>query len=58
MQEKRLGKQIYTIIEKHAVKEGVLRLYLLTTTAENFFKRLNYEVIDRDIAPVPIQKSS
>ena len=53
-----VAKKIYDAIEKYAVDKGVLRLYLLTTTAEEYFQKLGYETIDRDSAPIPIKESN
>jgi len=50
-----LGKSLVEHAEKHAAAQGVKSLYLLTTTAESFFKRLNYARVDRDAAPPTIQ---
>ncbi len=52
-----VGKRLYAAIEKQAVEEGILRLYLLTTTAAEYFHRYGFETIKRDIAPIPIQQS-
>ncbi|MFC7513413.1 arsenic resistance N-acetyltransferase ArsN2 [Herbaspirillum sp. GCM10030257] len=46
-----LGTQLADAIEDHARRTGVGTLYLLTTTAANFFMRRGYEVIDRATAP-------
>ncbi len=53
-QAKGIGKAIYDTIEKHALGKQILRLFLLTTTAEQFFLRQGYEAIERGLAPIPI----
>ena len=53
-----LGKSLVEHAEKHAAAQGVKSLYLLTTTAESFFKRLNYARVDRNAAPPAIQATS
>jgi amino-acid N-acetyltransferase len=53
-----LGKLLVEHAEMHAASHGVKSLYLLTTTAELFFNRLNYERIDRDAAPASIRQTS
>ena len=53
-----IGKELYNFIEKYALDKGVLRLYLLTTTAEKYFARLGYDVIDRNSAPKSIKEST
>ena len=57
-QRKGIGKKLYEIVEGDARNRGILRLYLLTTTAERYFERLGYEIIERDIAPIPIKQSN
>jgi len=57
-QGKGIGSRLYEIIEEDARHIGVLRLYLLTTTAEQYFKKLGYEAIGRDLAPISIQQST
>ncbi len=54
---KGIGEKLYAAIENYALQNDVLRLYLLTETAEQYFRRLGYEVIDRDIAPMSIQQT-
>jgi amino-acid N-acetyltransferase len=53
-----LGTSMVAHAEKHAAARGVRSLYLLTTTAESFFLRLNYLRIDREAAPPTIQRTS
>jgi C_GCAxxG_C_C family probable redox protein len=52
-----IGSRLYEALELQAREKGLLRLYLLTTTAERYFSRMGYAVIERDVAPLPIQKS-
>lgn len=53
-----LGKQLVDSIEEHAQRTGVRTLYLLTTTAADFFARRGYEVIERSAAPSALQKTA
>jgi amino-acid N-acetyltransferase len=53
-----LGKQLADTIEEHARRTGVETLYLLTTTAADFFARRGYEVIERRAAPPELQKTT
>lgn len=53
-----LGKQLADAIEEHARRTGVGTLYLLTTTAAEFFSRRGYEVIERRAAPPELQKTT
>jgi len=53
-----LGRALVGIAERDAAAMGVRRLFLLTTTAADYFTVLGYELIDRDQAPGPLQASS
>lgn len=53
------GEGYGTLICQHVLENarglGVRDLYLLTTTAEDFFKRLDFEVVDRESVPPRIR---
>ena len=52
------GLLIVQKLEKYAEEQGIKELYLLTTTAKEFFeKKLSYKVIERTDAPTEIQSS-
>lgn len=53
-----LGKTIAITLERHARTRGVRALFLLTTTAADFFPRLGYDVFDRRNAPEAIAQSA
>lgn len=53
-----LGKRITAVVEQHAQAAGIRTLYLLTTTAQNFFPRLGYEVFARNDVPEMLQRSA
>lgn len=53
-----LGLQLANAVEEHARQTGVSALYLLTTTAAEFFARRGYEVMERSEAPTAIQKTT
>ncbi|WP_367576076.1 arsenic resistance N-acetyltransferase ArsN2 [Noviherbaspirillum album] len=53
-----LGKQLVDAIEEHARRAGVGTLFLLTTTAAEFFARRGYKVIERREAPSELQKTT
>jgi amino-acid N-acetyltransferase len=53
-----LGRTLVRTLEEHADATGVVQLVLLTETAETFFRRLGYAVIDRDIAPSAVAASA
>lgn len=55
---KGLGAALVAAAEAHAMLAGLRALYLLTTTAPEFFARLGYERVDRDEAPPGIAGSA
>jgi len=55
---KGLGKILTDKMEKEALSQGVTTLYLLTTTANDFFERHGYTVISRENVPESIKSSS
>ena len=60
-QEKRnngYGKALVDFIEDHAKYQGIKNLYLLTTTADQFFTKHGYTVVDRSAVPEFIQSTS
>jgi len=57
VRSKGLGSALVERAEAHAAMHGVGTLYLLTTTAENFFARRGYHRIDRTVAPAPIRST-
>jgi amino-acid N-acetyltransferase len=52
-----LGSALIDHAEQYAASKGVRSIYLLTTTAETFFRRLGYERIDRSQAPPSIERT-
>lgn len=50
-----LGKRLVEAIEEGARQAGVRELYLLTTTAADFFAAQGYQPVKRDAAPAAIQ---
>lgn len=55
---KGLGGALVRALEAKAADDGVERLFLLTTTAADFFAHQGYEEIDRDAAPESIQATT
>ncbi|MBW3567595.1 MAG: GNAT family N-acetyltransferase [Proteobacteria bacterium] len=53
-----LGRMITQAIEDRARETGVTALYLLTTTAADFFPRLGYERFDRSSVPEKLRQST
>jgi amino-acid N-acetyltransferase len=53
-----LGEQLVRCAEDHARKSRVSSLYLLTTTAQGFFTKIGYHVIERSTAPPLVQQTS
>jgi amino-acid N-acetyltransferase len=58
LQGRGLGKVIINELERISTEQGINCLYLLTTTAEEFFSRQGYEVISREDAPSAIKNTS
>ena len=50
-----VGKTLCEQIFAYAQDQGVKKLYLLTTTAADFFPKLGFNTIDRDSVPPAIQ---
>jgi len=58
LQKKGLGKFIVGEVEKLAGQTGINCLYLLTTTAGDFFTKIGYETIDREAVPLEIKNTT
>ncbi len=54
----RIGKNLISQLNSYALQKGITQLYLLTTTASKYFAREDFEVIDRNIIPELIKKTS
>jgi amino-acid N-acetyltransferase len=52
-----IGSALVQHAEEYASSRRVGTIYLLTTTAEKFFKRLGYERFDRSQAPPSIERT-
>jgi amino-acid N-acetyltransferase len=52
------GTLLVNAAEKHAVKLGIRRLYLLTLTAEAFFNNRGFKKIRREKAPATIRRTA
>jgi amino-acid N-acetyltransferase len=57
MRESGLGSELVKHAEHYAQSKGVRAVYLLTTTAEQFFCRRGYASTPRESAPSAIQKT-
>jgi amino-acid N-acetyltransferase len=57
-QRRGVGQQLVATVEREAAAAGIKRLVLLTQTAERFFTRLGYDVIDRGYAPDEVKESA
>ena len=56
-QGRSLGLTLVQKIESLALKNKVTAIYLLTETAEGFFSKHGYKVVERMLVPKEIQKS-
>jgi amino-acid N-acetyltransferase len=52
-----VGRALCEGLAERAAAAGVRRLYLLTTTARDFFPTLGYEEVDREDVPAPIRET-
>jgi len=53
-----IGTRLVGFIEDYVRKQGVQNIYLLTTSADSFFRTKGYNVIGRDSAPDFIKSTS
>jgi amino-acid N-acetyltransferase len=53
-----LGSELTRAALRLAEKQGIRAVYLLTTTAERFFPRFGFEVIDRADVPSSVARSA
>lgn len=51
------GKRLVSQIEQHAREQNLDEIYLLTTTAEDFFDKLGYANVSRTDIPKEVKKS-
>jgi amino-acid N-acetyltransferase len=58
LQNKGLGRFIVGELERLAEQTGINCLYLLTTTAGDFFTKIGYETIDREAVPIEIKNTT
>ena len=54
---KGLGRRLVNHMESVARQKGILRLYLLTMTASDYFPRLGYKLTERDVVPPYIRET-
>jgi N-acetylglutamate synthase-like GNAT family acetyltransferase len=54
---KGVGSQLVAAAEKHALNLGARRIYLLTLTAETFFRARGYLVVPREMAPGAVRST-
>lgn len=52
------GTELCSALAAEARADGIETLYLLTTTASDFFSSLGYAVVDRDDVPEPVRESA
>ena len=53
-----LGSELLARVEQYATAKGVRSMFLLTTTAESYFRRRGYSPLLREAAPEAIQKTA
>ena len=52
------GASLLSALEQHSKKVGVENLYLLTETAEKYFKKKGFETVDRECASEQIKQTA
>jgi len=52
---KQIGHKLVEELENKLKSESIQSIYLLTNTAEKFFSRLDYRVVERDLVPDEIR---
>lgn len=55
---KGLGERLVSFIENYARQQSIQRIYLLTTTAAEFFSKKGYHKVERREVPLFIQNTS
>lgn len=53
--KKGVGKKLVEFIENYTIQKGVKEIYLLTETADKFFKKAGYTITSREGAPLIIR---
>jgi amino-acid N-acetyltransferase len=53
-----IGGELVSEAERHARAHGAHEIYLLTTTAERFFRHAGYEPVPRSAAPAAIRETA
>ena len=57
MRGRSCARQLLDRLMKNCIKLGVTRVYLLTTTAQSYFSRLDFAVVDRAQIPEAVGHS-
>ena len=57
-QGKGIANELVIFLERYINKQGVDYLFLLTETAESYFEKLDYKVLDRSKTPNGLKASS
>lgn len=57
MRGRSCAQQLVDLLMQNCIKLGVTRVYLLTTTAQAYFSRLGFVVVDRARIPEPVRLS-
>src|SRR5579875_2052745 len=52
-----LGEKLVCFMEEHLGKSGIQEIYLLTTTASDFFTKRGYEKVNRNHVPLFIKST-
>ena len=55
---KGVGKELLEFLENFAKQNGANKLFLLTTTASEYFQKKAFQVIDRNAVPREVKQST
>ena len=58
MRGRGIGRALVEWLVADAKANGLTAVYLLTTTAEDYFRRLGFETVPRDTAPAEVQNTA
>lgn len=52
-----IAERLFERVHQHALAQGMVSLYLLTTTADRYFKKRGFSECPRSSCPEPVQRS-
>jgi amino-acid N-acetyltransferase len=55
---RQIAEKLVAMLEEKAIISGLKAMYLLTETAENYFAKKGYEIVERKLVPQDLLKST